>query len=316
MGKPKANPTRIQKSGNGHQYFLEGEKVPGVTTVLSDGIPKGGLIGWAANSVAEYVINRLQPARTAEGKIRIVADELVADLLAWNETREQWAREKVSGGERLPRLALSRILANIRYADSDAAAGQGTAVHNLAEQLANGQTVDVPTYLRGHVESYLRFLREWDPTQAMLERVIVNRKWRYMGKLDMICWIADDEHPDGGEWWLIDIKTSRSGVFSEVALQLAGYRYGEVMLVTIDGEQTEIPMPQVTRCGVLWVRSDGYDLVPVTAGPAEFRVFLYAKGTGDWLAKDGPGRACIGAALEPPHRTTTDTTTDTIEEPT
>jgi hypothetical protein len=41
-------------------------------------------------------------------------------------------------------------------------------------------------------------------------------------------------------------------------------------------------MPAVDRCGVVWLRADGYDLVPVQAGEDEFRVFLYALAIAKW----------------------------------
>ena len=87
MERQKANPTRIQKSGNGHTYYLDGEYCPGVTTILSNGIPKGGLIDWAARVPSDFVSNRLTTARNAAGEVRIVADELVADLREWQTSR-------------------------------------------------------------------------------------------------------------------------------------------------------------------------------------------------------------------------------------
>jgi len=286
--KPAA-PTRIQRHGNGHSYYLEGEKVPGVTTILSNGIPKNGLIGWAANTVADIVVNGLTTVQDSHGVTHVVADDLVRELLAWNETRGSNA-VKV-GSETLPRLALAKILASVRYRDVDEAANRGTEVHSLAEALARGDEIDVPEPLDGHVTSYLRFLDEWDPTEALLERVVINRRWRYMGKLDLL---ADFEDYGRG---LLDVKTSRSGVFAETALQLAGYRYAETML---DGD-VEIPMPEVDWCGVVWVRADGYDVYRFDITEKTFRVFLYAKQVGDWLDfKEGPASTVKSAALPPP----------------
>lgn len=288
--KPKP-PTRIQRHGNGHSYFLDGEKVPGVTTILSNGIPKPGLVNWAANTVADAVVNGLTLARTPDGATRIVADNLVQELLDWNESRGSYAIRV--GNEKLPRLALAKILASLRYRDTDEASKKGTAVHNLAEKLGRGEEVEVPEHLSGHVDSYLRFLDEWDPQGALLERVVVNRRWRYMGKLDLI---ADFERYGRG---LLDVKTSRSGVYAETALQLAGYRYAETML---DGE-TEVPMPEVDWCGVVWVRADGYDVYRMDVTPATFRTFLYAKQVGEWLDfKEGPAATVKSESLEAPRQ--------------
>jgi recombinational DNA repair protein RecT len=73
---------------------------------------------------------------------------------------------------------------------------------------------------------------------------------------------------------LLDIKTTRSGIFGEVGLQLAAYRNAEFY---IDADGKEQPMPRTTWAGAIWVRADGYDLVPVESGPDVYRVFRYAQ---------------------------------------
>jgi len=284
--------TRMQRAGNGHSYYLDGEKVPGVTTILGDGLPKPALVGWAANTTADYVMNRL---RVVDG--HVVADDLVDDLKAWNATRPGWAQVKIGGGD-LERLALARILANVRYKDRDDAARRGTEVHLIAERLARGETVEVPEELRGHVDAYVRFLEEWKPRRALLERVVVNRRWRYMGKLDMIAefpgMVWEDGSPVGRA--LLDVKTSRSGIFPEVGLQLEGYRNAETML---DGGD-EIPMPSVDWVGAIHVTGEGYEVRRLNTTPETFRVFLYAKQLADWLAKDGPASSMVSDALPVP----------------
>ena len=295
--KKAAPKTRIQRSGGGHSYFLDGERVPGVTTILGNGIPKPALIGWAANTVADTVANGLTVATTEDGRKRIVADELVTELLEWNATRGYQA-VKV-GSETLPRLALAKILSSVRYRDVDAASKRGTEVHGLAEKLARGEEVEVPEELRGHVDSYVQFLDEWNPTEALVERVVVNRRWGYMGKLDMIA-----SFPGYGVG-LVDLKTSRSGVFAEVGLQLAAYAHAETMLdgVDEDGEVIELPMPKVDWCGAVWVRADGYDVYRMDVTDKTFRTFLYAKHVGEWLDfKEGPAASIKSESLPPPRR--------------
>ena len=256
---PKAPPTRIVKRGNGHSYYLDGDRVPGVTTVLSSGVPKPWLAPWTARIVSEYVMDRL-----TEADGHVLADDLIADLRKLNEASKYPKRL----GDTFSRLTYAEILKGVQYAERDAAGNRGTQVHGLAESLARGDEVAVPDELAGHVDSYLRFLEEWGPTNALLERVVVNRQWRYMGKLDMIA-----DFPEHGRG-LVDVKTSKS-VYSDTACQLAGYRYAETML-TADGTAEE-PMPQVDWCGVVHVRADGYDVYPYTVDPMTFRVFLYAK---------------------------------------
>ena len=268
--------------GRGHGYTLNGEKVPGVTTIIGAGLPKPALMGWAAKTIAEYVADRLDQA---DG--HVLADQLIDDLAELARTKgKPWP-------DKLSRTKVAELLKGVHYEDRDQAANRGTAVHNLAEKLAHGEEVEVPEELTGHVDSYLQFLDDWQPTDALLEFVVGNTPHRYSGTGDMIATLID------GRRWLLDIKTSRSGPFGEVALQLAGYRYAEHAL--IDGET--VPMPQVERCGVIWVRADGYDLIPFEAGPAEFRQFLYVRQVGDWLAaqdpRNGGDHQVKGAAIMP-----------------
>lgn len=276
--------TRIVNRGRGHSYYLDGEKVPGVTTILDNGIPKPALVGWAARTVSEYVIDRL----ALQGET-VCADDLVASLSAFNETRK--FPERLGNG--LARIALTKILSQVHYADRDAAGNRGGEVHRLAEQLARGNEIDVPDELAGHVKSYVAFLDEWDPTNALLERVVVSRRWKYMGRLDLIA-----DFPQYGRG-LVDVKTSRSGPFGEVGLQLAGYRYAETLLAEEgDGEE---PMPAVDWCGVVWVRADGYDVYRYDVDESTFRTFLYAKQVGEWLDRDnGPAGSIKSDALPAP----------------
>lgn len=234
MTAPAQTPgiTKRLNSGRGHSYKLDGAKVDGVTTIIGDGVPKPALPKWAAGQVATFAVDHL-------------------DMIG-----------------QLQRDEAIDLLKGSPYRDRDRAAKRGTEVHNLAEKLIRGETVDVPEELTGHVDSYLKFLEEWEVEPVVVEGVIFNRKHRYMGTLDLIGRLR-------GRLVLADIKTTRSGIFGEVALQLAAYRYAEGIVGDRKGE--ELPMPEVESCCAIWVRADGYDVVPVTAGPAQFRAFLYAQ---------------------------------------
>jgi hypothetical protein len=279
-----------------------------VTTVLSNGIPKGGLIGWASKIPADVVANALTVAKDRDGNIRIVADDLIAELREWQSGRK--GKDVIPWGDHtpLPRAAVADAIASLRYRDLDKASNRGTEVHNLAEKLARGEEVAVPPALAGHVASYVRFLDEWEPRNAVLEAVVINRRWRYMGKLDMLAEFPGKVWTDG-PWQgrpvgrgLLDVKTARSGIYSDVALQLQAYRFAETMLV--DGE--EQPMPEVDFVAAIHVRADGYDVIAFdVTGDARtdpaYRTFLYAKQVGEWLDwKNGPASTVRTPSLAPP----------------
>lgn len=177
------------------------------------------------------------------------------------------------------------------WRDRDRAAKRGTEVHRLAELLARGEEVEVPEELIGHVDSYLLFRDEWQPADELLELTVFNRSARYGGTLDILA----GELPGYG-CSLIDTKTNRSGPFGEVSLQAAAYRYAEFYLDPETGK--EVPMPEIDNVFCLWLRADGYDLIPVEAGPAEFRMWRYAQQIAHFC--DERSKHVLGAALAPP----------------
>src|SRR4051812_34607094 len=104
--------------GRGHSYRINGNKVPGVTTILGGTTAKPGLINWAGDATAGYAVDH------------------------WDELRE------------LPPTKKLAVLKQARYADRDAAANRGTEVHRLAEAYMNGEEITVPDELEGHVQAY------------------------------------------------------------------------------------------------------------------------------------------------------------------
>lgn len=240
--------------GRGHAYYLDGQKLPGVTTILGDGLAKPALINWAAKTVAGYAIDNW------------------ADLTL----------EKPS--ERL------KVLEKAHYADRDAAGKRGTEVHHLAEKLSKGEEVTVPDELAGHVDAYVRFLDDFDPQVVLTETPVVSlTAWPYAGTFDLIA-----DFPGLNQRLLCDVKTARSGVFPDNALQLAAYRYATHR----PGPGDELlPMPEVDGCAVIHVRSDGYSLVPVQAGPAEHRFFLYCREL--WRWQNEASKEIVGEELAP-----------------
>jgi hypothetical protein len=263
-------PIRRRETGRGHRYEdANGAKVPGVTTIISQGTPKPALINWAGNATAEYAVDH------------------------WDELGE------------LPPSARLNKLKKARYEDRDTAANRGTAVHNLAEKLVQGEEVDVPDLLTGHVENYVRFLDDWEPDPFMVETVVMSHQHGYAGTLDLGADILSERLIIAGALspdfdrptvrCLIDLKTSRSGIFGETALQLAGYRYADVY---VDENGDEQPMPEFDIVLGLHVRADSYALLPIVAGQAQLRELLYVREVGRFAEEHA--RDYVGSALTPP----------------
>lgn len=142
--------TKRRNHGRGHSYLLDGEPVSGVTTLISKGFPKTGLINWAAETVAAKAVDEW-------------------DVLA-----------------RLPVSERLRTLAKAHNAVRDAAGLRGTRVHALAHRLVLGEQVDVPPELAGHVQSCVRFLDDWDIQPIITEQPVFSREHQYGGSPDLI----------------------------------------------------------------------------------------------------------------------------------
>lgn len=248
-------PIRRVDTAKGHYYKdAVGQRVPGVTTILGDGVPKPALIEWSGNTTADYAVNNW--------------DELGA----------------------MPPAARLKKLQRCRYEEVDRAKNRGTEVHTAAERLLAGEAVRVPEEIAGHVEAYARFMDEFKVEPVHVEFSCVSYKWGYAGTGDLCGWLTVPRL--GRVLTLDDLKTSRSGIFGETALQLGGYRYADKWI--IDG--VEVDPVEVEHCFAIHIRGDGYDLVPVEVSEAEFKDFLYAQRVGQFVARS---RDLIGPPIMP-----------------
>ena len=242
-------------SRRGHSYAIDGVKVPSVTKLLGEGYPKPQLVDWAARESGDFVLNR------------------------WEELAAMQPSERYEA------------VRGARFSKQREAAVRGTQVHEYAQRLSRGETIDVPEPLDPYVETYLSFAAQWEPREIMVEQAVFSRRYGYGGTFDLIADLCD------GARWLLDWKTTGKGVYPEAVLQLAAYRYAEVAL---GPEGEELPVPAVQRVGIVWLRGDGYDLVPIEADESAFRVFLYAAEVARFRSAERDD--WIGDALIPPQK--------------
>lgn len=201
----------------------------------------------------------------ADGVTTLLGDGLAKPALI-NWAANTTAAYAVDNWDELGALSVSERLERLkksRYEDLDKAARRGTEVHRLAEQLVQGLEVDVPEELAGHVEAYVRFLDDFEPEPILVETTVASRKWRYAGTLDLVAKID-------GKVWILDVKTTRSGIFPDNALQIALYRHAETFLAA-DGSEQPMADLGITCSGAIHVRADGYDLIPLDTSEAVFR---------------------------------------------
>lgn len=237
--------------GRGHSYVDTdtGLKVPGVTTTIGNGLPKPALLTWAGDATAEYAIDM------------------------WDELA------KLPVSERLKKIKGGR------YEKRDAAASKGSQIHKLAERLIAGERVIIPDGLQGYVEACVAFLNDFDVRQVHVEAVVYSLSRNHVGTTDLIADVLLPDMPDydniprdqdGYSRGLFDWKTSRSGIFGDVALQLAPYRHSEFLIVP--GTEDVVDMPDVDLTAGIHLRPDGgYSVVPLVTDDNVYRDFLYVR---------------------------------------
>jgi hypothetical protein len=225
------------------------QRIPGVTTIVRNGMPKEALMNYAGTATADYAVNN------------------------WEEL------SALPAAERLSRLNKGR------YESRDNAAQRGQQVHQLAQKLVRDQEVPVPPELEGYVAAAVRFMDEFAIEPIVEELTVFSPKHYYCGTLDLgaYCEIPDLAEyewiplmEDGRARGLFDYKLSRSGIWGDVAYQLAPYRFAEFCLMP-DGEGGfEIDsVPEFDFAAGVHLRPDGtYSVIPVECEIQQFEDFL------------------------------------------
>lgn len=230
--------TYRRRYGNGHSYTLDGvPRINGVTTMMK------GLSGPPESYFTKY---------TAGHAV------------------DNWARLS-----ELPPSARLEEIAGATKARFAAAAVRGTEVHQLAERLSKGEEVTVPGHLRGHVESCIAFLDDYEADAQYTEPALFSRKNKHAGSADAF---GSARKPGAAHRTRVlwDYKTNASGPWGSVAFQFAGYRYSDFMLSGDGGrDSVELAVPEVDECWAVWLRADGYDVYPMHVDELVYRQLLY-----------------------------------------
>ena len=246
-----------------HRYKLDGAWVPGVTTIIGV-LDKPALPKWAARSVAEYV------ADNRDGV------------------------EHLFGMGRGPMVS---ALKEVPWQKRDSAGARGNLLHDYAEQILNGEAVDVPDEHVDVMQSAMDFLRDWQIRPLLVEAPVASREHKWAGTLDII---AEYTRPDTGASGtaIFDWKSGKA-LYAEYAWQLNAYAHAEFTGLRGD----EKPLPATDAAFGVQIRSDGYDVAPFAFGPdiyAEFTTIratydIAKRGRGDWKR---PGSGHLGLTID------------------
>lgn len=245
----------------------EGEFVPSVTNVI-DALGKPYLVTWGAKVALERA---LEVERSHPGYMLQKPKQAVAYLKKENE--------------------------RIR----DAAAEQGTRVHEACEYLARGMALsDLPGEPLNeremlYVDSWKRWADVWQPEFVALEATFFGETSRglgYAGTADFVAHI-------NGLLVIGDIKTTNSGLHNEVALQLTALSRSR-QYVTDDDELA--PTPKFDAAIALHVSPDLFHVKEASMSDETWGVFEGLRHAWDFKAFEGALRS-DDPALKPPRDT-------------
>lgn len=234
--------------GRWHEYTLDGERVPGVTTIIGKATAKAGLAPAAAKETAHWCATHAAELGTTLDDVEWIEQAKGAHRRAWDRSRDD-----------------------------------GTQVHSIAQRLVYGEPVETSDPDTG--EPYrddvvrmggqvARFMDAWgvSPDTALVEVGVFHDELRYAGQLDLLATLRD------GQRWLIDYKTGASGVWPETALQLTAYSRATHVRI---GDR-DMLMPPVDRCAALSVRPDDWQLVPVKSDELQWQTFVHMVPIAAW----------------------------------
>ena len=246
-----------------HRYKLDGEWVPGVTTILGV-LDKPAIPKWAASEVAKYVADNPDGVETLRALGR---DPMVA------------------------------ALKGIPWQKRDDAGTRGNILHDYAEQLLKGEDVEVADEHVPVMEYALAFMDDWQIEPVLIEAACGSREHKWAGTLDLI---ARYVHPvtKAPGTAIFDWKSGKA-LYPEYAWQLNAYAFAE--FTGLDGD--EAPLPATDAAFGVQIRPDGYDVAPFAFGPDIYDEFLVIRnafdiakrGRGDWKT---PGSGYVGLHIQ------------------
>jgi len=270
-----------------------------VTTILSGGIPKQNLIPWAAaqasHSMVEELALPIQATRNIlldfENILATADDQSLIDGMGdrlhkalTNYNNRDIVLGQLASGVKTHVEKGRKFVSNAHKRTRDAAADAGTEAHDAIERHILGDDVNVDSLgvlAAASFANFREFEEQLKPRWEASELTVFNATDKYAGTLDFIA-----EIPQLGEGLTLgDVKTGK-GVYPEVALQLAAYRFAE--FAEIAHGVGRVDMPKTERAVVLHLRPDQWSLVPVRADQKAYDMFRYAMQIA-WFTRRGNG---------------------------
>lgn len=240
------NPKIETVSINGNRHYkhpsIKGLVAPSVTSIVGM-LPAPYLPKWNSKITAEAAVKNIDEI-----------NQMLADVGGKTKATE-WLK-----------AAAERELNN--------AADIGTRVHEAIEQLILDPNYQYDDELLPYLHGFWEFEKKFEPEWIHVEKSIFSMTHLYAGSLDAICKINNQKV-------ILDFKTTRSGISSKVALQLAAYANADVLF---DGDK-EIEMPKVDMGAALLLRPDRWSFQPLRINDDIFSTFLSLRRIYEWEAR-------------------------------
>jgi hypothetical protein len=225
--------------------------------------PKPALPGWAAREAASFAVENIDVVKALAATDKKAAVDLIKGA--------PWRK-------------------------SGKAADSGTEVHGLAETLMRDKMESrksdfkVPQGTMDFLRNFARFATEFDVTPRLIEATVWDDENDYAGTLDGLYTLrVDGESLDA----IVDIKTGASGVWPEAALQQTAYKNARYY---IDAESGELrPMLKADAAFALWLRPEGWALIPLDTSDATWEQFLRLRASYEW--KRHGEKTAVGKAI-------------------
>lgn len=179
--------------GKKHLYQIGTDDTwrPGVTTVMSAGMPKPALVPWAVKCVSDNVLEAL----TARNGTPLTTED-IAKICAESK--------------------------NIYKSKSSAAADVGTRVHKAVDEIIHGRQPEITDDIRPAVEGFLKWKDQEGIEFEMGDTKVGSKLFGYGGSLDFMGFKR-------GEPVIFDLKTTKKrrdkphGIYDEYGVQLSAY---------------------------------------------------------------------------------------------
>jgi hypothetical protein len=143
-------------AGSGHSYVDEGTKVPGVTTLLSAGLPHPAFVKAATKACAAYVIDN------------------------WDDLLD------------LPASKRGQAVEDAWWKRSRKAMARGRDIHDMADRLGRGEPVEAEPETVAPAQQYASWLDANEVDVLHSECPVINRRWGYAGTFDLLADIAGE----------------------------------------------------------------------------------------------------------------------------